>query len=114
METSSITTNSQSPVFSPVEYINEGIQATGTITTTESISTATTVLPIPPVEVYMIPNVDLLEASAIYKLKISEINYLYSKELFDNIITDADLVGIVNSFTIEQLNDINFYTQVLK
>jgi hypothetical protein len=62
----------------------------------------------------MVPNVDLLEASIIYKLKISKINYLYSKELCDNVITEAELVRIVNQFTIEQLNDINFYSQVLE
>jgi hypothetical protein len=103
-----------------VEQINEGIQVNSEVTeigiqtSLGSSSTATTVLPIPSVEVHMVPNVDLLEASTIYKLKISKINYLYSKELCDNVITDADLVRIVNQFTIEQLNDINFYSQVLE
>jgi len=65
LQTSPITDNTITPSFSPVEQINIGTQVdintieTGIQTSqisTESISTATTVLPIPPVDIPMIPN----------------------------------------------------------
>ena len=67
LETSSIITDTQTPVFYPVEQINEGIQVNSEVTeigiqtSLGSSSTATTVLPIPPVEVLMVPNIDLID-----------------------------------------------------
>lgn len=69
LQTSPIGTDTQTPRFSPVEQINMGTQVdintmeTGIQTSqisTGNVSTATTVLPIPPVEVGMVPNPDIV------------------------------------------------------
>jgi hypothetical protein len=80
----------------------------GTQTITEGASTVTTVLPIPPVNVEIVPNPDLLGSilshKSLVELKIQEINGLYGKEIFDYTITNTDLTYIVNCYSITQLN----------
>lgn len=100
------------------------ISEVGTTTITDSASTVTTILPIPTADIEIIPNPDLaintvsgivpnpdlldIKQSLVDK-KIYEINELYKEELFNNVITDADLSYIVKSFTVADLNssDIN-------
>jgi len=73
LQTSPITDTTQTPIFSPVEQTNVGTQVIENLNTMEagiqtsqissmtgSSSTATTVLPIPPMEVEMIPNPDIV------------------------------------------------------
>lgn len=58
----------------------------------------------------IVPNPDLLDIKqSLVDKKIYEINELYKEELFNNVITDADLSYIVKSFTVADLNssDIN-------
>jgi hypothetical protein len=64
----------------------------------------------------MIPNPDiegLNVKNLLVDSKINEINELYSKELFDNVITDADLTYIVKSFTVTELNSSNINEIIL-
>jgi len=66
LQTSPITDNTITPIFSPINYTNTGAQVgldtveAGIQTTAESVSTTTTVLPIPPVNIEMIPNPDII------------------------------------------------------
>jgi hypothetical protein len=88
----------------------------GTQTTTDGASTVTTVLPIPPVNVEIVPNPDLTDLNIKQSLvgkKIHDINELYNKELFDNAITEADLHYIVKSFTVADLNSENINNMIL-
>lgn len=58
--------DTQTPKFSPVEYTSTGSQInsstieTGSQTITDGASTTTTVLPIPPVDINVVPNQDLI------------------------------------------------------
>jgi hypothetical protein len=80
----------------------------GTQTISEGASTVTTVLPIPPVNVEIVPNPELvgsiLSHKSLVELKIQEINGLYGKEIFDYTITNTDLTYIVNCYSITQLS----------
>ena len=119
LQTSSMSTDSLSPRFSPVELINietqvksktmeAGIQTS--VISTGSSSTATTVFPIPPVDIPIVSNSDIMNNQYLNSLqleKIQEIKGLYSNELYSNMITNADLNYIVESFTIDQLNSTN-------
>lgn len=78
-------------------------------TTTQTVSTVTTILPVPPVNVEAVPNPEYF----IHDLKTHEINELFFKQISDNVITDADLTYIVNSFTIEELNQSNINEIIL-
>jgi hypothetical protein len=93
--------------ISPVITTNTTSEV-GTQTITDSISTVTTVLPIPPVNVKIVPNQDLvgsiLSHKSLVELKIQEINGIYGKEMFDYTITNTDLTYIVNSYSITQLS----------
>ena len=92
--------------ISPVSTL-QTTSGVGTLTTTDGASTVTTVLPIPTVNVETVPNPDILELNVLNSLqesKIHEINELFSEELFNNVITEADLTYIVKSFTITELN----------
>jgi hypothetical protein len=125
LQTSPITDNTITPVFSPVDQIDVGTQVnfntmelgiqTSQISSGSS-SIATTVLPIPPMNVEVIPNPDITNNQILNSLqleKIQEIKGLYSNELYSNIITDADLNYIVESFTIDQLNLSNINELIL-
>jgi hypothetical protein len=85
------------PRFSPVEFINTGSQSElstieiGTQTITDGVSTVTTVLPIPPINIEMIPNPDIT-------------NYLVSEgvqtmNIPESIIsiTEIDLIDLLES-----------------
>jgi len=80
----------------------------GTSIISEGASTVTTVLPVPPVNVEIVPNQDLvgsiLSHKSLVELKIQEINGIYGKEMFDYTITNTDLTYIVNSYSITQLS----------
>ena len=92
--------------ISPVSTL-QTTSGVGSLTTTDGASTVTTVLPIPTVNVETVPNPDILELNVLNSLqesKIHEINELFSEELFNNVITEADLTYIVKSFTITELN----------
>ena len=64
-QASSTSIDTETPNYSPVEFLNTEVQVnldtveTGTQTITESVSTATTMLPVPPMNIEMIPNPDL-------------------------------------------------------
>jgi hypothetical protein len=78
--------------------------------TSDNVSTVTTILPMPYPDIAIVSNQDIIELNSQKSLvdsKIQEINELFSEEMFDNVITDADLAYIVKSFTIEQLNSSN-------
>lgn len=66
IQVSEISSQNITPNFSPVDNINTGAQVgldtveAGIQTISESVSTATTVLPIPPVNIEMIPNPDII------------------------------------------------------
>jgi hypothetical protein len=88
----------------------------GAQTITDGTSTVTTVLPIPPVNIETVPNPDILELNALKSLqesKIYEINELFSEDLFNNVITEADLTYIVKSFTVTELNSSNINEFIL-
>jgi hypothetical protein len=88
----------------------------GTSIISEGASTVTTILPISTVNVEIVPNPDILDLSVIKSLqekKIYEINELFSEELFNNVITETDLTGIVKGFTIEELNSKNINEIIL-
>ena len=78
----------------------------------ENASTVTTILPIPPVNIEIVPNLDITKYSSdlsVYRNKIHEINELYGTEILDNVITKADLDYIIKSFSVTELqsSDIN-------
>ena len=109
----------QTAQFSPVEYIDVGSQV-GTIgvveTTTQGIETISTVLPIPPVHIEVIPNPDIqnvLDVNSIYLSKVQELSQLYQRELYENVMTNSDLIYLVKTFTIEQISSSNFNEFVL-
>jgi hypothetical protein len=114
-----MSTDSLSPRFSPVELINIETQVNSktmeaeiqtSVISTGSSSTATTVFPIPPVDIPIVSNSDIMNNQYLNSLqleKIQEIKGLYSNELYSNMITNADLNYIVESFTIDQLNSTN-------
>jgi hypothetical protein len=54
------------------------------------------------------PNVDL-DVCSIYELKLFEISSIYSQEIFDNGITEAELIEMIGIFDFDQLctNEIN-------
>lgn len=69
LQTSPITDNTITPGISPTDYVNSGAQVIldtieiGTQTIIDNgtnVSTVTTVLPIPPVNIEMIPNPDII------------------------------------------------------
>ena len=63
LQTSPIQDDTQTPVFSPVEFINTGIQANSNTLETgiqTEIESTTTVLPIPPIDIPMVPNLELI------------------------------------------------------
>ena len=81
------------------------------VTNISDTSTVTTILPVPPVNVEIVPNQDILVTSdinTIYSSKIQEISQLYQKELYDNVMTNSDLISLIKSFTIEQISASNF------
>jgi hypothetical protein len=100
--------------ISPVSTL-QTISEVGTIT--DSSSTVTTVLPIPSVNVEVVPNPDLainiLSKNLLVESKFIEINELFIKEIQDNIITEADLTYIVKSFTIAELKSSNINEIIL-
>jgi len=101
--------------ISPISTL-QTTSGVGTLTTTDGASTVTTVLPIPTVNVEIVPNPDILELNVLNSLqesKIYEINELFSEELFNNVITEADLTYIVKSFTITELNNRNINEIIL-
>ena len=64
----------------------------------------------------MIPNpeiVGLNVKNSLVKSKFHEINELFNKEIFDNVITDADLNYIIRSFSITELNSSNINEIIL-
>lgn len=100
-----------SPIFSAHTSSELGAQ-----TITDGTSTVTTVLPIPPVNIETVPNPDILELNALKSLqesKFYEINELFSEDLFNNVITEADLTYIVKSFTVTELNSSNINEFIL-
>lgn len=125
LQTSSMSTDTLTPRFSPVELINQGTQVNSntmeagiqtSVISTGSSSTATTVLPIPPVDIPIVSNPDIMSNQILNSLqleKFQEIKELYNNELYSNVITDADLNYIVESFTIDQLNSSNINELIL-
>ena len=100
------------PRFSPIEQIN-----VGTSTLAGDSSTVTTILPIPPVNIEVIPNPDILvgyhykyldSLSPLQLKKFNEIKGLYSQELWDNVIYDHTLADIISGYTVNQLSSSNF------
>lgn len=86
------------------------------VTNISDTSTVTTILPVPPVNVEIVPNPDILVTSdinTIYSSKILEISQLYQKELYDNVMTNSDLISLIKSFTIEQISASNFNESVI-
>jgi hypothetical protein len=83
-------------------------------TTSDNVSTVTTILPVPTTNIEIIPNPELLNTkqSLVYN-KIYEIHDLYNKELLDNVITEADLTYIVESFSVTELNSENINNMIL-
>ena len=85
----------------------------GTQRVPSDISSETTILPVLNQHVEIVPNKNIIEYTSsnnsVINSKIEEIKGLYSKEIFDNVITDADLTYIVKSFSITELksSDIN-------
>jgi hypothetical protein len=103
--------NTVTPNFSPVEYTSTGVRII-----TGDTSTLTTVLPVPPVNVEVVPNPDITIVSdidAIYLSKINEISQLHETALHENVMTNSDLIGLIKSFTIEQISSSNFNEFVL-
>ena len=88
----------------------------GTSTISGDVSTVTTVLPIPPVNIEVIPNPDIQivsDMNTVYLSKIHEISHLYSTEINNNIMTDSDLTYLIKSFTVEQISSSNFNEIIL-
>lgn len=117
---SSTSLDTVTPLTSPTDYICQSIVQTtpevGTQTITDGGSSVTTVLPIPPVNIEIIPNPDIVNISdvnTIYLSKIQEISQLYPKELYDAVVTQSDLNYLIKSFTIEQLSASSFNEYVL-
>jgi hypothetical protein len=85
--------------------------------TSETENTISTILPVPPVNIEIIPNPDLVEYALSHKSlvesKIQEINGLYGKEMFDYAITNADLTYIVNSYSIKLLTSSGINESIL-
>lgn len=108
--------DTMTPRFSPIDSIGAGSQIgpdpleAWTQALAGDVSTVTTILPIPPVNIQIVPNTDIRAYSAnnsLYNSKINEINELYSQEMSDNMVSDADLTYVVKSFTIAELNSNN-------
>lgn len=86
----------------------------GTQTIIESSSTVTTVLPVPPINIEIIPNQDI-KVYDLHELKTQEIMELFSEDINKNGLTDTYVKHVIDSFSITQLNseDINeaiYYT----
>jgi hypothetical protein len=84
------------PSAAPSQINTDDIILLDTISPT---STVTTVLPIPPIDILMLPNSE----NYLYESKIKTIKGLYEREIFDNVITDADLTYIVKSYSVDEL-----------
>lgn len=80
------------PRFSPIEYINTGAQVRldtieiGTQTLAGSSSTATTVLPIPPIDIPIVPNPDITT-------KIID-TIVWGSDYIDRAEALADMLGL--------------------
>jgi hypothetical protein len=106
------------PGISPTQHISSQqiLSDAGTLTVSEGASTTTTVLPIPPVHIEVIPNPDLqsvLDINTIYLSKVQELSQLYQRELYENVMTNSDLFYLVKTFTIEQICSSNFNEYIL-
>lgn len=101
------------------ENISPTILTTSEIVTqtmSDGTSTATTVLPVAPINIETVPNKDILDLSVLKSLqeqKFYEINDLFVEDLFNNAITDTDLTYIIKSFTIAELNSKNINEIIL-
>jgi hypothetical protein len=110
--------DTMTPGISPTQHISSQqiLSDAGTLTVTEGASSTTTVLPIPPVHIEVLPNPDLqsvLDVNTIYLSKIQELSLLYQRELHDNVMTNSDLAYLIKTFTIEQISSSNFNEYVL-
>jgi hypothetical protein len=97
-------------------FTTRTISEVGTLTTTDGTSTVTTVLPVPLVNIETVPNSDIIELNTLKSLqesKFHEINELFSKEFFHNVITEADLTYIIKGFTISEINSANINELIL-
>lgn len=110
--------DTMTPGISPIQHFSSQqiLSDAGNLTVTEGASTTTTVLPIPPVHTEFIPNPDLhnvLDINQIISSKVQELSQLYQRELYENVMTNSDLIYLVKTFTIEQISSSNFNEHVL-
>jgi hypothetical protein len=112
--------DSVTPRISPTEYISQTVTRTTSETGSEILSgdtsTVTTVLPVPPVNIEVVPNPDIqgvFNADTIYLSKFQEINQLYPEILHENVMTNSDLTYLIKTFTVEQISASNFNEFIL-
>ena len=98
-----------SQLVSPTDYVQNS-------PITQDISPATTILPIKPMDINMLPNADIKtisDVNSIYLSKIQEISQLYKTEIENNVLTNTDVAYIINSYTIEQMSSSNINDTIL-
>jgi hypothetical protein len=109
---------------SDFDYLNTDLETTSNIysevntqTVPGSVSSQTTVLPVSSQNVEILSNKDITEYTlsnkSLVDSKINEINELFSKEMFDSAVTEADLTYIVKQFSITELNSSNINEIIL-
>jgi hypothetical protein len=93
-------------MFSPVEFINTGTQAnsntmeTGIQTSTEIVST-TTVLPIPPMDVPVVPNLELIT-----KVDQGTQTIIFLETQVQIVEKTVNVMDLVNAGRLDQLNNV--------